>query len=544
MEYSNRIQAALEQLTLNPDTMLEDNIGYVLPRIQKSNVHAKELALQLFPVNVDTDDEEYVKLKNWSYIKYGKLLSKLRNAYNRYEQHLKEQKESELKEQKKCKSCAANKEIFHQLYNNPSSEFIINPTAMPVDVAPLEDLQPFFEYMKLNTSVQPEINGRFHKYVNGAGYKEFKRGVYYTDGRIDMCKQVVGTPYIANLMESIKNNSHVRHFLLGNNVVGDKGAYDIANFIRTYKPNIETWYLAGNAFTEDGIKEIADALSNDTFANALWLKRNPLTSNGAKYIANMLTINKHLTTLDLQNTYCRDEGVKYIFEALRENNTLNLLYLDANDITEIGVGYIADYFNYLADTNRVGLQYLWLSMNKIKDDGIKVLSGALKRYGKMISLCVASNRIGPDGCKQLLEDLEDSNLLTTLDCGHYKATYDIGELPNNFGNESTPYIKKFLEYNKSVQYFSILNNYIDLEYLYQIVASLERNNNICMFVYGQSHLQVSTDKILNEKIKKIMDNNSIRLYGCGAEEFRKNYARQLKHTKLVFNIDSVYRNNM
>jgi hypothetical protein len=69
--------------------------------------------------------------------------------------------------------------------------------------------------------------------------------------------------------------------------------------------------------------------------------------------------------------------------------------------------------------------------------------------------------------------------LTTLDCGYYKATPDIGEMPNNFWNESTPYIKKILENNKSVQYFSLYNNFIDLPFLNEIVDSIEK---IIMYV--------------------------------------------------------------
>ena len=181
-------------------------------------------------------------------------------------------------------------------------------------------------------------------------------------------------------------------------------------------PEIETWYLAGNAFTEEGARMLADALKDDQYANALWLKRNPIATTGTKYIADMLRTNKSLKILDLQNTYCRDEGVKYLCDALKENNTLISLYLDANDITEVGAGYLAEYFNYLADTGKTGLQYLWLSMNKIKDDGVIVLSQALKRYNKLVGLCVGSNRINARGAKELLENLTSSTILTTLDC--------------------------------------------------------------------------------------------------------------------------------
>ena len=41
------------------------------------------------------------------------------------------------------------------------------------------------------------------------------------------------------------------------------------------------------------------------------------------------------------------------------------MYLDANDITEVGAGYLAEYFNYLADTGKTGLQYLFFNNFRI-----------------------------------------------------------------------------------------------------------------------------------------------------------------------------------
>ena len=140
--------------------------------------------------------------------------------------------------------------------------------------------------------------------------------------------------------------------------------------------------------------------------------------------------------------------------------------------------------------------------------------------------------------------MENTASLTTLDCGYYKATHAIGELPNNFGIESVEYIRRFLEKNKSVQYFSLENNFIELPALSQIVDSFELNQTICLFIYGQGHLRTSTDKNLNERIKKLVDANSYKIYNCNAERFKKDHIRILKHTNLIYNIDSVYRNNM
>jgi hypothetical protein len=552
-ELSKTIQKCLNILENNAE--LEDNIGVTLPRIHKNNPRAKELAIKLFPFIIEVDNSdiekyqnEYKKQKIWAYIKYAQLLAKLTKGYETYKLRIENEEKQKLKEKKECKICTVNKEIFKKLYERNPLEPITIPTAMPVEIAQIEELEPFFDYMKQNTKVEIENEEEFNRFIKGsnnAKFREFKRGAYYTDGRIDLCKQVVGPPHIYSLMESIRYNPNIEHFLLGNNIIGDIGSHYIAEFIKNeHTPKIKTWYIAGNAITDKGVSEIADALKSDKHADALWLKRNPLTSDGIKHIAEMLKINNTLEILDLHNTFMQDDGVKYLFEALRENTKLHSLYIDANHITKDGAKYISDYFEYLANTNRTGIVYLWLSMNRIEDDGIISIANALKKYDKMIGLCVSSNRITHVGAKVLFESLENSKTLVWLDCGYYKATHDMGELPNIFGNESTPYIKKFLEKNQTIQYFSIYNNTIDLEYLHDIVESMKKNNSLCLIIYGQNHLRTSTDKQLNKKIKEIVDSNSQRLYGVDSEEFRRKFCRKLKHTEKIYNIDSIYRNAM
>ena len=72
----------------------------------------------------------------------------------------------------------------------------------------------------------------------------------------------------------------------------------------------------------------------------------------------------------------------------------------------------------------------------------------------------------------------DHKNLVMLDLGMYKATSDMGELPNNMGDEGVQYIAQFLRRNKSVKIFSILHNAISLQGLEKIVDALEENDNL------------------------------------------------------------------
>ncbi|GGA43592.1 hypothetical protein CYANOKiyG1_62220 [Okeania sp. KiyG1] len=123
----------------------------------------------------------------------------------------------------------------------------------------------------------------------------------------------MGDLYIGNLVESIWENPHVEHFLLGNNIVGDEGARKIASLASDRStPQIKTYYLAGNCLTEKGAAELANALASDRHAESLWLKRNPLKVGGVAHIAKMLEQNTSIQTLDLVSVGMLDEGVKVL----------------------------------------------------------------------------------------------------------------------------------------------------------------------------------------------------------------------------------------
>jgi hypothetical protein len=65
------------------------------------------------------------------------------------------------------------------------------------------------------------------------------------DGRLDLCKMVVGETGIKPLLAAMQGNETVKRLLLGNNIVGNKGAQWIADFINNGS-KLTTWYIAGN----------------------------------------------------------------------------------------------------------------------------------------------------------------------------------------------------------------------------------------------------------------------------------------------------------
>ncbi len=488
----------------------------------KKTLLAHKLARFLFP----TEDKDRVH----SYIAYGKLLSKLRAAYREQVKQQAALEQIENAQQDKFRQARkfGQRQIFESLLDEPISDLILNPIPMPVEVAPLDELTPFFTYLKEGKAAEKEC-------------VEFVRGAYYNDGRIDMCKQVVGSDWIGELVDSIKSNANVKHFLLGNNIVGDRGASKIAALIESKSsPAIKTYYLAGNCFTAEGAAKLGNALKQNHTVESLWLKRNPLKIEGVRQIAQMLEVNQSLRTLDLVNVGMLDEGVKILFESLKQNRSLRTLYIDANGITSVGARYIADYFEYLKQTKQIGLTGLFMAINRLGDEGVKIIANAISNYPHLKRLDFSSNRIQNSGLTVLLEKINTLPQLSYLGIGLYKSTSDLRELPNYFDGEGAEIIANFLQTNKTVRVMEIKDVNLRDGGLSAIAEALEQNTTLLDLSYAQ--FQYSIPETVTAKITHYLARNVKQQLGMELSEFRRTQLREIKHTNQIGFIDSIYRN--
>lgn len=476
---------------------------------------AKDLALALFPALPKTE----------AYIRYAYLVRDLKRHQVRLVQNLPAITPASCDSRFPLyKQARYDLTTYQELLKAPSQDPVLRPQAMPVQVSPLLELQDFFHV--LDTGKAPE-----KKWADKNGeYEKFLRGAYYVDGRIDLCKQVVGDSGIQHLMNAIRRNPHIKHFLLGNNIIGETGGQCIGEWLQSEPHRIETWYLAGNDLNPAGIAPIAKALATDSACHSLWLKRNPLYPEGVAHIAKMLETNTTLRILDLNNVACFDKGLQYLAEALTKNRGLETLYLDANGISKTGISALAEYFR--RRQQQPGLRNLFLGMNPIRDEGVAVLMPALRTYSFLERLTLNAGRIQLAGLVEIVEALETHPSLLYLDLGCYKATPDMGELPNCFGGGGGALLARLLKHNRTLRALDVSMCFLQDSDFQAIREVMPAQTTLCYFVahrYGQK-----PSSVIHEIESYCAKNRAAQGWPASNRFF--------KHSTHVRWIDSIYRN--
>lgn len=392
--------------------------------------------------------------------------------------------------------CIGKKKDFAKVRNScmlKSSHHILHPEAMPVEITDEIMFKPFFDYLE-----SPEIPSEI---------KTFIKGTFYPDQRMDLCKQVVGYKSIQELCRVVKRSNKVKHFLLGNNIALDQNEVDGASAIADLIKNstIETWYLAGNAISAIGLKIICEALFNNQHAKALWLKRNPVHT-GTHQIKKMLNNNTTLELIDLNNCGVGNNGLVQLFTN-NTNSTLKHIYLDTNDISKL-----EPFTEYIRHHKQ--LETIYISMNPLNTelDSLSEFLLELNKCDKLERLCLSSS--GLDDSFNF--DTINIPSLRMLDLGMYKSTNDLGLSSNNFTNMSTDPIIRFISRHEKLEYISFYGSPI---------------NDECIFECQESNPHLSIQLTHRTEYVRFLSESNFMDY----------LNREVKHPRMVENIDSIYR---
>ncbi len=429
---------------------------------------AGEIAARMFP------DHERVH----AYVAYTRVLSELSHRYRDAHAPV-----PTLRAERRNTAL----EWTDEALDDPISEEVIRPRPVPVKPCPPEELEPLLSHLGDKEPVDDETR--------------FVRGTHMPDGRLDLCKQVVGPKGIGPVLDAVADNPHVTNFMIGNNIVGNTGAQAIADFIRSGHSHIDVWYIGGNEIDAHGLAPICESLYEHPHVQSLWLKRNPLGPTSGVLLAQLLRRNDRLHTLDLVNTGLLDAGLRVLAEALADNQGLRHLYIGTNGLGPESARALADA---LHESDR--LESLFISCNRLGDEGAAIIADALRTNRTLRRLSLASNRMGPAGAEALADALssEDSGL-RFLGLGWTRATAAVGELGNRIGNEGAIALARMLRRNRSLRALDVSHNRIAQAGIDAISEALDENDSLCLLRYPQHGKAVNHDSL--ETLQAKLDRN-------------------------------------
>ncbi|KAL0939677.1 leucine rich repeat protein [Colletotrichum truncatum] len=385
---------------------------------------------------------------------------------------------------------------------HPVSTAGVRAIPMPVAVADAADLAPFFDHLELGGTHELDEdsagvdldNGKGEPYYGVKG-AEFRKGVVYEDGRMDLCKMVVGPDHIGSLMDSLRPNSFVRHFLLGNNIIGPVGAHEIARFIQDFPDRMDTWYLAGNCIDAPSFKILVDAMVTSDAVTNVWLKRNPLGPAAAVDVYRLMTETKNLRTLDLDQTELGDAGLAELFSLLARYGDvsgrklpLRHLYLNGNGISTTAAKALAAFLASPA----CGVTSLYLSCNPLGDAGAQALADGIRQAPQLTRLSLQSTGLNTAGAIAIAQAVTSHPGMRSLDLAQAYATVDLGQAWNYFEDGIAPVFRELLSTNQTLEYLDLGHCPITPQLLREINAA----------VLNSSLLYYEAESILPDKTIK------------------------------------------
>ncbi|KAL9032171.1 MAG: hypothetical protein Q9180_006654, partial [Flavoplaca navasiana] len=528
---------------LHEDVEIEEH-AYYAPRRKSRNLHeaglAKDVAQLLYP---SPSDSTFAAL-----IKYHKDTAELRRAI-RAQKAMAEAERSTLRGKPTLKERIRTQERQAWDWNGRRERNLdllkgVRALPMPVQVSSESSLSPFFDHLRVGGGYDVDAYGNGNRteepyYRTELG--EWEKGMLYQDGRMDLCKKVVGPNHIGQLMISLERNTFVRHFLLGNNIIGPSGARKIAAYLLRHPNQIETWYLAGNCIDADSIKLLAERFITSTSITNVWLKRNPLGPSSIESLARIITKTRHLRTLDLDQTELGDRGVTMLFHRLivadDPDISLRHLYLNATGIGVTACALIAEYLG-MGDCP---LESLYMSNNPIGDDGASALAEGLVKNRNLVRLSIRSCDIRSTGAIAIMNALNNHPNIMTLNLSHSYATEDLHSQYNYVCDRVKHATFKLLESSQSLRSLDFGITGLTVPCITEIAKAVEDSH---LFVFKAESVDGRLPLSTRHMIRTALTKNVQAFYGKETTyaAFEGGEQRWLVSPPDVRFIDSGYRN--
>ena len=188
------------------------------------------------------------------------------------------------------------------------------------------------------------------------------------------------------------NHNNLEEFSLRHCQICPKGCRILKEFLQKHK-NLKEARFVDTQFTYCGFSEVCQGLHHNSSVLRLYL------------------IN---TEIDA------DLGARCLSLLLQTNNTLEELYLSENRLGDEGTEILSDGLIHNCSVRKLDLR-----SNGIETDGCRALSSVVKECNMLTSLCLAMNEIGDIGVSKLAEGLKDKNCqLEDLDLSDNRISED------------------------------------------------------------------------------------------------------------------------
>lgn len=268
---------------------------------------------------------------------------------------------------------------------------------------------------------------------------------------------------------------HIHHIDLRFNNMDDEAAKALSDLLKRSERLI-TLNLQGNTIGIEGAQAIAESLKEIFSLQYLNLNSNFIQTYGALSITDLLFSHQNLTELDLGNNEIDHDGMIGLASVLNcSNNTLEVLNLENSRYKVVDQPTAVHFGKMLA--KNIGLQKLSLKKQKLRCDGIYVISEHLLENMTLRVLDLGANEISFKGCEALAKLLKSENcVLESLHLSNNKAS--------DFGAKA---ISQAISVNKSLLHLDMTYNDIHDLGLTQLAQSLEQNSTLLSFKFFGNH---------------------------------------------------------